>query len=347
MYFRFAITVLSMLISSPILGAPEPDAKLDAKKVAKPIAADLMQGKPQAAIDKGLAFLLTQQKEDGSIGDAKTAARVGSTALGVITWLSSNAPEKFNGATDKAIAYLIAQQDVSGYINAPDSKHGHMYSHGYATLALAKAHLRKPDRKVMSSLERAVKLLTASQNKLGGWRYRPNDRDADAPIVACQLNALAAASAAGVEIDQKVFVRATDYLLKCQNDDGGFQYMAHPSNSNAARTAAALSALYASRRVGESTNKGHRYLLAQEINGAMPFFAYTQYYFACVLSEADVKLFNGWYRNASPALVKSQQANGSWNGKEGHIASTAMAVMALQSPNGRVRVAKRAVDANQ
>src|SRR5262249_6514262 len=120
--------------------------------------------------------------------------------------------------------HVLASQDASGLLTSMDQ--GPMYEHGYAMLFLAECQMKHPETRVRDALGKAVSLTETAINSEGGWRYRPEPLDADISVTACQLNALLATRAAGVDVNQKTIDRALAYVRKCQNPDGGFSYMA-------------------------------------------------------------------------------------------------------------------------
>lgn len=69
--------------------------------------------------------------------------------------------------------------------------------------------------------------------------------DADLSVTVCQVMALRAAHNTGVFVPKATIDRAIEYVTRCQNDDGGFAYMANvDGESRFPRSAAALVAMY-------------------------------------------------------------------------------------------------------
>src|SRR5207247_1569898 len=102
-----------------------------------------------------------------------------------------------------------------------------------------------------------------SQNKDGGWRYRPVRSDADISVTVCQIMALRAARNAGIAVPKSTVDLCIKYVKQCQNPDGGFKYqMIQGSPSEWPRSAAALVSLYsAGVYEGREIDRGLRYLM--------------------------------------------------------------------------------------
>ncbi len=308
----------------------------------KPIVPGLFGKNERVAVKNGMAFLLNEQQADGGVGRKGLRVRVGATALTLLAWLGSDEPRRFDKPIAKAVTFLISRQTDSGLIVSANSSHGPMYSHGFATLALAKTQAVKPNDKTKAALVKAVKLITSAQNKTDGWRYTPTSRDADLPAVVCQVSALAAAKQVGVEVDDKVIERAMAYVLKCSNADGGFSYMPNVQSSNYPRSAAALSAIYATGHGRDALKKGVDYMLKHDIAALRTHRYYAFFYASFAMAQQDAKLFRQWYGRVSQLLRSAQAGNGAWRvaGPDDYVTVySAMAIIALQSPNGRLRLA--------
>ena len=78
-----------------------------------------------------------------------------------------------------------------------------MYGHGVATIALGELYGQTKSPIIRAKLEKTIKLIIASQNSQGGWRYRPVVRDADISVTVLQVVALRAAKNAGIDVPQR------------------------------------------------------------------------------------------------------------------------------------------------
>ncbi len=83
------------------------------------------------------------------------------------------------------------------------------------------------DESIKEKLQKAIRLIEKVQNPEGGWRYQPAPYDADLSVTICQIMALRAARDAGIKVEREVVDKAIKYVHRCQNQDGGFSYMAN------------------------------------------------------------------------------------------------------------------------
>src|SRR5206468_2460378 len=103
------------------------------------------------------------------------------------------------------------------------------------------------------TLGRAVDLTIKSQNRQGGWRYRPFDGDADISATICQIMALRAARNAGITVPKEVADRCIDYVKRCQDPaSGGFRYQPHGGPPSRPGSPAAATGASGTRRSATS-----------------------------------------------------------------------------------------------
>jgi hypothetical protein len=232
--------------------------------------------------------------------------------------------------------HVLASQDASGLLT---SKSGpQMYEHGYAMLFLAESHMKHPEAGVREALVKAVALTEKAVNAEGGWRYMPKPLDADISVTACQLNALLAAKAAGIEVNQKVIDGALAFVRKCQNPDGGFAYMAGQGGfggSGWPKSAAAVAVLLhgGARVVDEDVVRGIRYsdnmLDDPSRRAKQGHYFYGTFYTSQWLSSAarDAKAAE----KMAAEILGSQRADGSWTDSVSDEYATANALIVLLS----------------
>jgi len=145
---------------------------------------------------RGLRHLASTQKEDGSWENG-VGTEPGVVGLAIMAFLAhgedpNHGPYAKN--ISRSIDFILKQQQKgNGYIGSS------MYSHGFATLALAEAYGMYRDPRIAPALKNAVNLILSAQkrNSKGAWRYSPDSNDADSSIAGCQIVALYAARNAG------------------------------------------------------------------------------------------------------------------------------------------------------
>jgi hypothetical protein len=280
------------------------------------------------AVDRGLAWIASQQHADGSWG---TNAAV--NALAVLAFYSSgHLPDtpRYGGAVNRGVTFLLGQEDADGSFTANGAW---MYGQGIATFTLAQAlgTTPHPDT-IRPALERAVTLILRAQAipkapfHDGGWRYMPGSIDSDLSISAWQLLALTAAADAGLSVPRSSVERGADYLLRCAHPQGGFGYQ--PGGiPNQARTASAIVALRAAGHANDpALETGLRWLAQHPLGPDGPYY----YYAAHACAHAGAGLDAG-------KLTAQQLPAGDWpesphapdEAKAGSVYRTAMAILAL------------------
>jgi hypothetical protein len=327
-------------------------SSMAAEKDPEKTAAPLITPAADRAIQKGLEYLVAQQHEDGSFGKDVYRGNVGVCGLGGMAFLASGSTPgrgPFGKHIDRSLDFILTNAEPSGLLTTPaGSKQWPMYGHGFATLFLAECDgmSRRPD--LRDKLVKAVKLIVNTQNKEGGWRYEPQRPDAaDISVTVCEIMALRAARNAGVHVPSDVIDRSIDYVKKCQNDDGGFRYMAQGGESAFPRSAAAVVALCsAGVYEGPEISKGLDYLMQflpeQGVTRReMTYYEYGHYYAAQAMWLTGGKIWPKWYAAVRDDLVARQEKNGSWTSPYGAEYATAACCIALQVPNNCLPIVQK------
>src|SRR6266478_1298618 len=131
---------------------------------------------------------------------------------------------EFGKNVSAGLQYLLDSTSADGLIgNRNDGQY--MYGHGVASIALAELYGQTRSPSMRPKLEKIIRVIIASQNPEGGWRYRPIARDADISVTVLQVVALRAAKNAGLEVPQATIDNAVQYVKKCYHPaSGGFTY---------------------------------------------------------------------------------------------------------------------------
>ena len=314
----------------------EPDAEQD------PIRGDEITPEQQKAVERGLAYLASRQREDGSFsGMGGGGATTATTSLAGIAFMSAgNLPGrgKYGENVTRAADYIIANAQPNGLL-ADAQAHGVMYAHGFATLFLGEIYGMTRDDRVKEPLSNAIRLIQKVQNEEGGWRYQPAPLDADISVTICQVMGLRAARDAGIKVEKTVIDKAVEYVKSLQNPDGGFNYMRGMSNNSAfPRSAAGVATLYyAGAPEAEAVENGLKYLMrsipGRDRSGGMNYYFYGHYYAAQAMFLAGGDSWAQWYPAIRDELIARQNADGSWSGEVSSEYCTAMALIILQMPN--------------
>ena len=303
------------------------------------------------AVDAGLAYLATRQTGDGSFGSGPYQSNLAVCGLCGMAFLSAgNLPGRgtYGSQLNGCLDYVLAHARASGFIQTAESNtRGPMYEHGFATLFLAEAYGTSPKPDLRSKLAKAVQLIINTQNEEGGWRYEPRRDDADVSVTVCQVMALRAAHNVGVFVPKATIDRAITYVERCQNDDGGFAYMAKiPGESRFPRSAAALVAMYsAGIYEGEVLTQGLDYVMqfppGQSGRDDRQYFFYGHYYAVQAMWHAGGRYWDVWYPAIRDLLLSEQRDTGAWSDAISSEYGTAMACLILRMPESYLPIFER------
>ena len=307
------------------------------------------------AIERGLKWLAKQQQPNGSFGSiGGYRENVGVTALAGMAFLASGStPDRgpYGREVTAVMNFLLAQAQPSGFIMSekPSQSHGPMYGHGFATLFLAEIYGTIERDDLRPKLSKAVRLIIASQNTNGGWRYSPSSRDADLSVTVCQMMALRAARNAGFAVAGETVEKCILYLRKCQNDDGGFRYQLEAERESLfPRSAAAIVGFYSAGRYdGTEVESGLTYLSQFRPGSGLTNrnnYFYGHYYAVQAAWQAGGEHWFAWYPAIRDDLVPKQESDGSWRDTTPFVGSeyaTAMACLVLQMPNNLLPIFQR------
>jgi hypothetical protein len=306
----------------------------------------------ERAIDRGLRWLARQQHDDGSLGSGAYRGNVAIAALGGMAWMAGGSTPgrgPYGREVDGTVMYLLSKTQQSGFIiERQGASHGPMYGHGFATMFFAECYGMSPRDELRNKLAAAVKLITNSQNKEGGWRYQPQPADADISVTVCQIMALRAARNAGLYVPNDTVNRCLDYVRRCQNPDGGFMYMAVAGGDSLfPRSAGGIVALQsAGIYKGPEIDKGIAYLLKftpqPGVSRHEAYYFYGHYYAVQAMWHVGGEPWNQWYPAIRDELVARQHEDGFWPTTSiNREYATAMALIVLQIPNDYLPIFQR------
>jgi hypothetical protein len=305
----------------------------------------------EAATRRGLAYLARNQSKDGFwTGDVgfkvnasyrithENSAHPGITGLALMAFLAcGEVPGKgrYGAAVDRAVDYLLRCTEENGFIWNNGTR---MYSHAFATLALAEVYGMSTRKDVRTALERSVNLIADSQNSEGGWRYKPFAQESDMSITVCQVMALRAARNSGIHVPRNViddavkYVRLSARALGEQShwrrfrsrryglfNTGVFKYQMRPdARASFALTAAGVTTLYGAGIYQDPLlERGLNFMSAhfQEYNDNFQqhyFFYYGNYYAVQAFYIAGGNRWAHYRRKITAFLLSGQSSEGSW-----------------------------------
>jgi hypothetical protein len=321
------------------------------------------------AINEGLAYLAREQHADGSFGTVFHKGNVAITSLAALAFMSGGHQPgrgKYGKNVSRALDFMLKQEvrmPQGGYLynreGIHNGLHGPMYGHGFATLFLGEvygmAHKKELRDKLKTTLRNAVQLIVKTQNQEGGWRYRPDSRDADISVTICQIMALRSARNGGIAVPKSTVDRCIKYVKDCRNDDGGFRYtMQQLQPSGFARSAAGVVALYsAGVYKGPEIEKGLEYLMKfkpgavnqwnnQGFREMQMHYFYGHYYAVQAMWTAGGKYWKEWYPAIRDELLTTRRPQeGVWDDRICPHYGTAMASIILQIPNNYLPILQK------
>ena len=300
------------------------------------------------AIERGLKYLISVQKKDGSWDSNGAGGReIAITSLSLMAFMANAQFPGFGPYgknLDRAKDFLMkkAKSRKDGYLGST------MYEHGLATLALSEiwgmTKDRKDDDAVQKALEAAVEVIKRSQNPGGGWRYQPKaDGGEDSSVSAMVFIALASARQAGVMVENEVIDKFRKYVKGAKDGKtGGFSYA--PNGNGGTSIACTAGIAYAGQLAGlrgtEVIDGAIRLLKKQDnIFGNAGHYYYTHYYALQAMIQAGDKEYNAWYPQIRDSLIGKQLADGAWHKKEKY--ATPIAVIILSAPHRYIPIYQR------
>jgi hypothetical protein len=208
--------------------------------------------KVDAAVDRALTWLVTQQQQDGSFR-ARDTGQPGITSLCIMAFLShghSPGMGPFGARLEKATDFVMScqkpngliakvfddEQEITRQVNGALGTHT-AYDHAISSLLLAELYGMSEPRRA-ARMEAVIKKALAASLKMqrwpkdkeadkGGWRYIDNrdESDSDLSITGWELMFLRSARNAGFDVPKAAIDDAVAYIRRCFNDKyGTFDY---------------------------------------------------------------------------------------------------------------------------
>ena len=299
------------------------------------------QNEIEKSVDRGLSYFREKLDRGTMPGDGAFRNDSAITALTGMAFLSSGSTPTEGpdaASVQKCVDFILKNQRKNGILASPAaSEQGTVYAHGFAVTFLAECLGMSPDdARLRAVLEKGVDLIVRAQGPNGGWRYSFQPGEEDVSVTACFLTALRACRNAGVSVPSETVQKGVEYLLKCQNSDGGFRYRLTPGPSAYPRTAAAVTGLCAAGIYDSPEIQRALIYLQNSASGAPDedgYWFYAQYYAVQAFRLTDVppEVWRPWFTRLVERLRETQKPDGSWNSTISLDCATAMALIALQA----------------
>ena len=324
----------------------------------------------ERAVDDGLRWLATQQREDGSY-KAHPVGQPAITSFAVMAYLSRGhrpGVGPYGKQMEKAIDFVLDTQRKNGLFTYEDAvgpyekgepSHTATYNHAIAGLMLGEVYglcdgLRS--ERIRQSIDKALeltwKLQFAHKDKdvdRGGWRYLydRDSTDSDLSVTGWQLMFLRSAKNAEFDVPKEFIDAAMGYVKRCYiaHRDGVFTYSpGDKGDANEAMTgigalSLALGGLYNDRRVVEAGD----WILENPLDGDFyrrdGRYYYTAYYCTQAMAQLGGKYWKEFFPIVAEEILSHQEDDGKWDApsrakeKEmGDAYFTSLAILTLTPP---------------
>jgi hypothetical protein len=301
------------------------------RPAATMVGRDPIPAKVETAYLKGLKHLAGTQEEDGSwsAGYGQEPGVVGLAVMAMLAHGDDPNVGPYKDAVRKSIRYIISKADAkTGQIGG---KTHSMYSHGFATLALAEAYGMVNEPSIGPTLQRAVDFLVACQkrNPLGAWRYSAESQDADTTVSGAQMVGLLAARNAGILVPDDVIETGLKYYRSCQDEKGGIGYSG--KGGGITTTTIGLLVFTLARQKESASWKSAAGFFKQNMIEQSSHPYYHEYYASQAAFHLDEKTWQAWNSGNIIRMLRMQDpTTGGWSSSgNGSCFDTASALLSL------------------
>lgn len=175
----------------------------------------------EAAVFRGLQWLVKQQRKDGSwslAGPYPNGSQdenpEAATGLALLAFQGAGHTHKrgeFSGPVTRGWKWLLQRQDADGNFFHQGAFNHRYYTQGICTIALCEIYGMTKDKTFHEPALRAIDHLIKSQSNEGGWRYSPN-ADSDVSVTGWIVMALQSAKMAGFAVPADTLRRVERFL---------------------------------------------------------------------------------------------------------------------------------------
>lgn len=323
---------LSMLYSlrESALSDPKVMAKLGGSSVS------------EAAVDKALAFLASQQSEDGRW---QHEHEIAATSFALLAYYGRGERHdiecRYQDTVARGLKWLLSQQNAAtGDMRGAKPKSNGMYDHGIASLALIEAYGVTKDPELRTRALATIDFIVEAQHEGGGWRYKPGD-EGDLSVTGWFVMALASAEMSGLPVPEKTrqgVVKFLDYISGGEHG-GAYGYDKPPGKGRSKSNAMHAVGFFCSQLTGASANapKAFESSLGLGKTGFLVSDIYYAYYGTVAAYQHQGPVWRKWMENMHRTFIEMQAEDGSWMPSGSHASSmgpligTALTTLCLEA----------------
>ena len=269
----------------------------------------IVDEKTETVIRGALKWLASKQLANGAWGlsgeeQRYIAAMTGYTLMAFQAAGQLPGEGEFGRQVSLGMQYLLDQISPEGLIGNRNGGQ-YMYTHGITAIALGELYGQTKSTVIRPKLEKMIRIIIASQNPEGGWRYRPVPADADISVTVLQVVALRAAKNGGIDVPQKTIDNAIKYVKACQHPaSGGFAYQPG-RDPGFARTAAAIYSLQVCGLYDDPMVRGGSEYLIKNSAKNDQWFTYGNFYAAPAQYMIGGETWSKWYAQMKGILIRN------------------------------------------
>jgi hypothetical protein len=331
----------------------------------------------RAAVHKGLEWLAKNQSKDGhwaALGEQYPMTMTAISGMALLMEGSTIREGKYKDNIRRAADWLMAKSLPNGMLgnpNIPGEAGRYMYGHGFSLMFLSCIYGEEEEgdrrKKLEDILVRAAKFSRDAQTNRGGWGYvsaREGSNFDEGSVTITQVQALRAARNAGIAVPAEAIKDAQKYLQDSTNAQGGVIYSLGGGGGGDGRPALTAAAISCGFSFGDYNSplvkKWFKFCQShlQGLGGGrFGFDEYTHYYYSQAVyvlgddgwdrlfpgsKDADKITWSKYRKQTFDALVRTQGADGSWQGGQGgQVFTTAAYLTMMQLDNGTLPIYQR------
>jgi FG-GAP-like repeat len=295
-------------------------------------------------------------------GSGSPAVDVGITGLALLAFLGDGHTSdvgKYRANVERGLKWLRSQQGGNGMIGTSATLAA-VYEHSIATQALCEAYCMTGDAKILAAVKRAAEHLETRRNPYACWRYQPRDNDNDVSVTVWAVQALIAAQDCKIKIVNKQALKIAanflDELTESASGRCGYTKRGEPGSrfpgDHATRyplekteTLTAVG-LHCRFTLGQDPAKTPVMKAAADTVLKKPpvwgttgsIDHYYWYYGTNAMYQMGGRYWKEWSSHLTNAVIRKQSRDGSWDPRGvwgeagGRVYSTAILVLALETP---------------